>query len=98
MDTTTGRPATAADVAAHAGVSRATVSHILNGREARFPQVTRDRVRASAATLDYRPSPAGRSLVTGRGDTIVFLMPNTTMEENIQAAVERLIQATAHID
>ncbi|GAB3801707.1 LacI family DNA-binding transcriptional regulator [Humibacter antri] len=92
-----GRPATAADVAAHAGVSRATVSHILNGRDARFPQTTRDKVRASAEALDYRPSPAGRSLVTGRGDTIVFLMPNTTMESNIQDAVERLAQVTAHV-
>ncbi len=93
----TGRPATAADVAAHAGVSRATVSHILNGREARFPQSTRDRVRASAAALDYRPSPAGLSLARGRGDTIVFLMPNTTMESNIQDAVEWVTRATAHV-
>lgn len=92
-----GRPATAADVAAHAGLSRTTVSHVLNGREARFPQATRDKVHASAAALDYRPSPAGRILATGRGDTIVFLMPDTTMESNIQEAVEWVARATAHI-
>lgn len=94
---TPGRPATSADVAAHAGVSRATVSHILNGRLARFPQSTRDRVHAAAEALDYRPSSAGRSLVTGRGDTIVFLMPNTTAEPNIQDAVERAAAATDHV-
>lgn len=89
------RPATAADVAARAGVSRATVSHILNGREARFPEETRRRVRAAAVELDYRPSPAGRSLVRGRTDTIVVLMPNTTIGANVQEAVESLASGTA---
>ncbi|MEU0743751.1 LacI family DNA-binding transcriptional regulator [Streptomyces sp. NPDC006134] len=84
------RPATAADVAARAGVSRATVSHILNGREGRFPEETRLRVRAAAEELDYRPSPAGRSLVTGRSDTIVVVMPETTVGQNLQNALEYL--------
>ncbi|MET9973319.1 LacI family DNA-binding transcriptional regulator, partial [Streptomyces sp. NPDC006356] len=84
------RPATAADVATRAGVSRATVSHILNGREERFPEETRARVRAAAAELDYRPSPAGRSLVTGRSDTIVVVMPGTTVGQNLQNALEHL--------
>ncbi|MBE8519316.1 LacI family DNA-binding transcriptional regulator [Amycolatopsis sp. H6(2020)] len=91
------RPATAADVAAHAGVSRATVSHILNGREERFPEETRARVRAAAAALDYRPSPAGRTLVTGRSDTIVVVMPDTTVGQNLQDALERLTTDTASI-
>ncbi|MFI8194080.1 LacI family DNA-binding transcriptional regulator [Streptomyces sp. NPDC085946] len=84
------RPATAADVATRAGVSRATVSHILNGREERFPEETRTRVRAAAEALDYRPSPAGRGLVTGRSDTIVVVMPETTIGQNLQNALERL--------
>jgi DNA-binding LacI/PurR family transcriptional regulator len=84
------RPATAADVAKHAGVSRATVSHILNGRDAKFPDETKARVRAAAEELDYRPSPAGRSLVTGHSDTIVVVMPNTTIGFGIQEALERL--------
>ena len=88
------RPATASDVAARAGVSRATVSHILNGREARFPEETRQRVRVAAADLDYRPWPAGRSLVRGRTDTIVVLMPNTTIGANVQEAVENLAAGT----
>ncbi|MET9992735.1 LacI family DNA-binding transcriptional regulator [Streptomyces mutabilis] len=84
------RPATAADVAARAGVSRATVSHILNGREGRFPEETRTRVRMAAEELDYRPSPAGRSLVTGRSDMIVVVMPETTIGQNLQNALEYL--------
>ncbi|MFJ8194112.1 LacI family DNA-binding transcriptional regulator [Streptomyces sp. NPDC096094] len=84
------RPPTAADVALRAGVSRATVSHIFNGREGRFPEETRARVRAAAEQLDYRPSPAGRSLVTGRSDTIVVVMPETTFGQNLQNALDRL--------
>lgn len=91
------RPATAADVALRAGVSRATVSHILNGREDRFPEETRARVRAAAAALEYRPSPAGRSLVTGRSDTIVVLMPDTTAGQNLQDALDHLTHEAVDI-
>jgi DNA-binding LacI/PurR family transcriptional regulator len=47
-------------------------------------------VLAAAEELDYRPSPAGRSLVTGHSDTVVVLMPNTTIGFGIQEAIERL--------
>ena len=91
-------PASSFDVAKLAGVSRSTVSHILNGRGVeRFPQETRDRVLAAAATLEYRPSPAGRSLVKGRSDTIVVLAPNTTWGGNLQDAVDRVIADTASL-
>jgi DNA-binding LacI/PurR family transcriptional regulator len=83
-------PATAADVAAVAGVSRTTVSHILNGRGDRFPASTRDRVLAAAKELDYRPSPAGRNLVNGRSDTVVVVAPNTTWGPNLQDSVEQV--------
>lgn len=95
MSSLVGRPATAADVAAAAGVSRATVSHILNGRASSFAEATRSRVLAAAADLDYRPSPAGRQLVRGRGDTIVVLAPHSTIGPNQQDAVDRLIADTA---
>jgi DNA-binding LacI/PurR family transcriptional regulator len=49
------------DVAAAAGVSITTVSHVLNGK-GRIPEETRRRVRAAARALDYRPSSAARSL------------------------------------
>lgn len=97
MDPSIARPATAADVAARAGVSRATVSHILNGRGSNFAASTRERVLVSAQELDYRPSAAGRRLVSGRGDTIVILAPNLTIGRNQQDALDRLVADTATI-
>ncbi|MGX1161361.1 DNA-binding LacI/PurR family transcriptional regulator [Pseudarthrobacter sp. SLBN-100] len=49
----------------------------------------------AAKELDYRPSPAGRSLVRGRGDIIVALVPNSTIGENQQDALDRLTVNTA---
>jgi DNA-binding LacI/PurR family transcriptional regulator len=92
------KPASSFDVADLARVSRATVSHILNGRGLdRFPQETRDRVLAAAAQLDYRPSPAARSLVKGRSDTIVVLASNTTWGRNLQDAVDQITVGTAFL-
>ena len=97
MTSIAGRPATAADVAAVAGVSRATVSHILGGRASSFSESTREKVIAAARQLDYRPSPAGRNLVRGRGDTIVALAPNSTIGQNQQDALDRLTADTGSL-
>ncbi|MDX3179660.1 LacI family DNA-binding transcriptional regulator [Streptomyces sp. ME02-7008A-1] len=86
---------TSSDVARHAGVSRATVSHVLNGQGDRFPEETRRKVLAAAAALEYLPSPAGRALANGRGDTVVFLLPDTTFRSGLQDAVDLVAEATA---
>ena len=91
------RPSTSLDVAQRAGVSRSTVSNILNGRGDRFPTATRERVLAAAAELDYRPSLAGRTLVSGRSDTVVLLVPNTTFGSNLQDAVDAVVTRTRQI-
>ena len=82
------------DVARRAGVSRATVSQILNGRGARFASATRDRVTQAAAELDYRPSAAARTLAKGSSEIVIALIPNTTFGGNLQdifqAATEEL--------
>jgi DNA-binding LacI/PurR family transcriptional regulator len=88
------RPATSLDVARRAGVSRSTVSNILNGNDARFPEATRQKVHQAAKELDYRPSIAGRSLVSGRSDTVVVLLPNTTFGSNLQDAVDQAMAST----
>lgn len=85
------KPATSLDVALLAGVSRSTVSNILNGNDARFPLATRKRVHAAAKELAYRPSLAGRSLKTGRSDTVVVLLPNTTFFSNLQDTVDEAV-------
>ena len=81
--------ATSADVARLAGVSRSTVSHILNHQVARFSADTVDRVRDAAAHLGYVPSAAGRSLVLGRSDLVVLAVPNTTLT-NVQDIIEAI--------
>lgn len=53
--------ATMKDVALHAGVSTATVSHVLNGTRA-VAESTRQRVLDSMKTLGYTPSAFGRGL------------------------------------
>ena len=92
----TKRP-TSFDVAKRAGVSRATVSHVLNGQGSRFPEQTQQKVLKAAAELQYKPSPAGRALVTGRSDILVVLIPNTTFGTNLQDLVDGVsIQAARH--
>jgi LacI family transcriptional regulator len=53
------------DVARTAGVSPATVSRVLSGKDSVDPELAR-RVRATALELDYRPSSVARSLRTKR--------------------------------
>jgi DNA-binding LacI/PurR family transcriptional regulator len=73
------------DVAARAGVSKATASRVLNGSAAVDPR-TRDRVLAAMAELDYIPSAMARRLSFGRTLTIGVV---TTFLTRPQAA-ERL--------
>ena len=66
------RKPTATDVAKRASVSRSAVSLVLGGRakEARLSHETEERVRQAAAELHYKPNASGRSLVSGRTETI----------------------------
>src|SRR5438128_408293 len=66
------RAATIKDIAAAVGVSAATVSHVLEGKEGRFSAATAVRVRAVAQRLDYRPNHVARSLVRRRTQTLAF--------------------------
>jgi DNA-binding LacI/PurR family transcriptional regulator len=62
---------TSADVARRAGVSRTTVSIILNHPQAGgFPEETRTRVREAVTALGYSPNSAARMLVRGDTETI----------------------------
>ncbi|MBT2469860.1 LacI family DNA-binding transcriptional regulator [Streptomyces sp. ISL-66] len=67
---------TSTDVARLAGVSRATVSYVLNNAEAvRISEPTRRKVREAAEELGYVPHAAARSLRAGH--TRIVLLPTS---------------------
>jgi DNA-binding LacI/PurR family transcriptional regulator len=68
-DTGNGRGATLEEVARVAGVSRATVSRVVNGNPRVNPDVRRA-VERAVDRLGYVPNPAARSLVTRRSQSI----------------------------
>lgn len=76
--------ATSQNVADRAGVSRSTVSQILNGRAEFFTDETRSRVANAVAELGYEPSAAGRALARGSSDIVIALIPDTTFGHNLQ--------------
>lgn len=65
------------DVAAAAGVSVMTVSHILNGRPRAAP-ATQERVLAEAARLGYEINVTARNLRSGRTGNVAFVVPAFT--------------------
>lgn len=68
---------TSADVAERAGVSRATVSYVLNDSgTGRVGAKTRARVLAVARELGYVPNAAARSLRAGRSGIVLMDNPN----------------------
>ena len=70
------------DIAEHAGVSRSTVSLVLNNKHAsvRIPDVTRRRVLSAANQLGYRPNEMARAMVTGKNRILVYLLHNPAQE------------------
>ena len=69
------RRVTTHDIAREAGVSRTTVSHILNNHPGiTLSSKTRERVLATARKLGYVPNSAAQSLVTGRSQIIGLVL------------------------
>lgn len=69
-------PTTSAEVARQAGVSRTTVSFVLNGVENRgISEATRQRVLAVAEQLGYAPNAAARQLAGGSSGTVGLVIP-----------------------
>jgi len=70
---TSDRP-TSSDVARLAGVSRASVSYVVNGRSDQVSTETRDRILAAIDEIGYAPNAAARSLRAGRSGTVLLPM------------------------
>lgn len=71
--TTTRKRVTLADVARHAGVSRAAASYVINGKPG-VADATRERVLAVADELGFRPNRLARSLRQGHSKAIGLLL------------------------
>jgi len=91
--------ATIKDVARAAGVSTATVSHVLN--ETRYvSEELRERVLRAVAELNYRPSALAASLRTKRSQSILLMIPDIAnpffppMVRGVQDVLERKQFAT----
>lgn len=88
-----GRPVTAGDVAAAAGVSLATVDRVLNGRPG-VRDATEKAVRDAVERLGFRRDAAAAGLARGRRYRFRFLVPRLPQNSFMQA-VRREIEAAA---
>lgn len=79
MTTARSRPPTSAQVAHKAGVSRTTVSFVLNGvLNQGISESTRAKVLAVAREMGYHPNAAARSLASGSTGTVALVIPHAS--------------------
>lgn len=89
--TVQGRRLTSVDVARESGVSRATVSYVLNGAPNQvISEQTRRRVLEAAERLGYAPYAPARALRSGRSDVVLFLIPEWPIGAAIASLIERV--------
>jgi LacI family transcriptional regulator len=69
---------TIADIAVRAGVSKATVSRVLNDRAEGVGAPTRARIRAILDATGFQPSAMARGLKTGESRSIGLIVPDVT--------------------
>lgn len=91
-----GQRPTSTDVAREAGVSRATVSYVLNGTpHQKISEDARRRVLDAAQRLGYTPSAVARALRSGRSELVLFLAPDWPIGSRVGAFLEQLSSALA---
>lgn len=96
------------DVARLAGVSVATVAHVVNNGPKNVLPETREKVLAAIKNLGYRPHSLARSLRSGSSRTVGFLVPSlltsfvthlaTVLEDELTLAGYELILMSSHED
>jgi Transcriptional regulators len=87
------RGVTLKDIALRAGVSTAAISQALNDRGSLRPE-TRERIKAIAAELGYRPNKHAAALRGGRTMSVGFVMGDSTSEDG-RRALQRTRQLNA---
>lgn len=79
---------TSADVAREVGVSRATVSYLLNNTPGqKISDETRRRVFDAAERLGYLPNQNARALRLGRSDIVLFPLGDATLSHVFSSAI-----------
>ena len=90
---------TSADVARESGVSRTTVSYVLNDTAGvTISPATRVRVREAARRLGYTPSAAARALRTGHSDLVLCVLPDWPLGPAIDTLLDQLAATLAERD
>jgi len=87
------------DVAKRAGVSIATVSHIVNGTKSVTPE-TREKVMKAIKELNYTTNQTAKSFKTGRKNIIAFVVPdisNNYFANIIDSLEEELRKSDYHL-
>ena len=88
--------ATSADVAARAGVSRTTVSFVLNARtDAGIPPGTWRRIEEAARELGYHPHGAARALAGGTSHTIGLVLRQSAEQVTADALLAETLWGLA---
>lgn len=83
---------TSQDVAKMAGVSRTTVSFVLNRLEGvSISESTRERVWEAARKLNYHPNSAGRKLVSGKSNALGLVLCQSPEQVFADAFLPRVI-------
>ncbi len=83
---------TSLDVAKKAGVSRTTVSFVLNNvADVNISESTRQRVLEAAKTLSYYPNAAGRKLVSGKSRTLGLVLCQSAQQVSADALLPQVL-------
>src|ERR1051326_6495484 len=90
------RGITIQDVAQRTGVSKVTVSYVLNGRETgiRISDATRQRVLRAAKELGYHPNALARGLARRRTDTLALVMQTPRIFSGWSGFINALMRGT----
>src|SRR5438132_4577652 len=82
------------DVARLAGVSKTTVSFVVNDvPDTNIPRETRDRVLSAVKELNWRPNALARGLISRRSHTIGFISDGFVSDERVATPlIEKTIQ------
>jgi DNA-binding LacI/PurR family transcriptional regulator len=90
--------ATSKDVARLAGVSRTTVSFVLNGRrDVLISEATRRRVQAAAIELGYHPHEPARQLAGGTSRTLGLVMHQAPEQVAVDALLAETLRGLATV-